>query len=109
MKTEINRSCLTIGGDVLDYSGDTPSPAAFLLEIKLLINSVISDFHCGSRFMSLDIGDYFLQSIMEDPEYIRIHSKYSMEDIWEKYNITPLIAPYGYVYYKIKRSRYVLN
>ena len=36
---------LTLGRDVLDYFGDTSSPAVLLIETKLLINSVISDAH----------------------------------------------------------------
>ena len=34
---------LTIGGDVLDYFGNSASPAASLIEAKLLVNSTISD------------------------------------------------------------------
>ena len=59
--------------------------------------------------MSLDIKDHFLQSILEDLEYLRTHNKYSLVDIREKYNITPLIAPNRYVYCKIKRGMYVLK
>ena len=60
LKTEQNRVRLTLGGDVLDYLGDTVSPVASLIESKLLFNSVISDSHLGARFMSLDIKDFFL-------------------------------------------------
>ena len=75
LKTEVYRVRLTIGGDVLDFFGDASSPAASLLEAKLLINSVISNAHKGARFMSLDIKDHFLQSMLEEPEYLRIHGK----------------------------------
>ena len=70
------RTRLTVGGDRLDYWDNAASPAASLLETKLMINSVISDAHRGARFMSLDIKDHFLQSILPEPEYMRIHSKY---------------------------------
>ena len=66
---------LTLGGDVLVYAGDASSPAASLLEAKLLLNSVISDSHLGARFMSLDIKDFFLQTQLDEPELMRIHSK----------------------------------
>ena len=51
--------------------------------------------------MTLDIKDFFLQTIMERAEYMRIHSKYFLSDIREKYNIDDLIADDGYVYCKI--------
>ena len=36
---------ITVGGDKLSYPDDAGSPAANLLETKILINSVISDAH----------------------------------------------------------------
>ena len=53
--------------------------------------------------MSLDIKYSFLQLILDDPEYLRIHNKYFLEDIRKKYNIKAIIAPDSYVYCKIKR------
>ena len=98
LKTEKYRVQLTIGGDVLDYFGDSSSPTASLIKAKLLLNSVISDAHRGAKFMSLNVKDDFLQSVLDDPEYLRIHSKYFLEDICNKYNIHHIIAPVGYVY-----------
>ena len=94
---------------MLDYFGNKSSPAASLLEAKLLLNSVISVSHIGARFMSLDIKDHFLQSILDDPEYLCIHNKYFLEDIRKKYNINAIVAPDGYVYCKIKRGIYGLK
>ena len=42
-KEEKFRVRLTLGGDKLEYFDETASPAANLLETKILINSVISD------------------------------------------------------------------
>ena len=60
LKTEKYRVRLTLGGDILEYSGDASSPAASLIISKLLFNSVVSDSHRGARFMSPDIKNYFL-------------------------------------------------
>ena len=81
LKTEVNKACLNIGGDILDYPGDVSSPAASLMEENFIINSVISDSHLGATFISLDIKDYFLRYILDESEYLRIHSKYFMDDI----------------------------
>ena len=59
LKDEPYRVRLTVGGDKLDYFGETASPTANLLETKLLINSVISDAHKGARFLGIDIKDFF--------------------------------------------------
>ena len=60
-KKEKYRVRLTLGGDVFDYDGEASSPPASLLEVKLLINSVISDVDKAARFMSADLKDFFLQ------------------------------------------------
>ena len=109
LKTEQHRVRLTLGGDVLEYLGDASSPAASLIESKLIFNSVVSDSHRGARFMSLDIKDYFLQSMLQEAEYMRIHGKYFLKDIREKYDIDSIISPDGFVYCKIKRGMYGLK
>jgi hypothetical protein len=103
-KTEKYRVRLTIGGDVLDYFGSTASPAASLIETKLILNSTISDSHLGARFCTIDIKDFFLQTIMNDAEYLRIHSKYFLDDIHQRYNIDKIIANDGYLYCKVKKG-----
>ena len=108
-KDDPYRTRLTIGGDKLDYYGNSASPAASLLETKLIINSVISDSHKGARFDSLDIKDHFLQSHLPEPEYMRIHSKYFFSDIRQKYDIDNIIDKDGYVYCKIIKGMYGLK
>ena len=97
LKAEKFRVRLTVGGDRLQYPDDTASPAATLLETKLLLNSTISQSAQGARFMTLDIKDFFLQTVMDRPEYMKIHSRYFLNDIREKYNIRTKIHKDGYV------------
>ena len=59
LKQEKYRVRLTVAGDKLDYEHDATSPAASLIETKLLLNSVIPDSSRGARFMTLDIKDFF--------------------------------------------------
>ena len=47
--------------------------------------------------------------MLQDAEYMRIHGKYFLKDIREKYNIYSIISPDGYVYCKIKRGMYGLK
>ena len=109
LKTEKYRVRLMVGGDRLQYPDDTTLPAATLLETKLLLNSTISQSARGARFMTLDIKDFFLQTKMTRLEYMKIHSKYFLNDISTKYNISNKIHSDGYVYCKIKRGMYGLK
>ena len=55
LKIEKYRVRLILGGDKLEYLVDASSPAASLVESRLLFNSIVSYSHHGARFMSLDI------------------------------------------------------
>ena len=109
LKAEPNRVRLTVGGDRLSYPSDAGSPAASLLEAKLLLNSTISDADSGARFLSADIKDFFLATPMDDPEYMRIHSKYFFQDIRAQYDIENKVASDGYIYVRINKGMYGLK
>ena len=81
LKTEKYRARMVVGGDRLTYNDDPDSPAASLIETKLLLNSVILDADKGARFMSVDLKDFFLCSYMKTPEYMRITLKNIPPDI----------------------------
>jgi hypothetical protein len=102
---------LTIGGDKLDYHDETASPAASLLETKLIINSTISDADKGARFICIDIKDFFLQTPLpkSEREYMRIHSRYFDEDFRKLYKLNEKIASDGYIYCEIKKGMYGLK
>ena len=97
-----------VGGDRLSYSSDTGSPAASLLETKLLLNSTISDAQKGARFMSLDLKDFFLVTPMMKPEYMKVPIKYFPIDIKLKYKLEEKVHG-NYVYIKIKKGMYGLK
>jgi hypothetical protein len=104
LKSEPFRILLTVGGDRLPYDNDACSPAASLLETKLLANSVISDAHKGARFLSSDLKDFFLPSPMAEPAYMRIHYRYFPYDIKALYHLDEIVDQDGYVYIKIKKG-----
>lgn len=109
LKDDPYRIRLVVGGDKLDYNDDPASPAAGLLETKLLVNSVISDADKGAKFMCMDLKDHFLASPMERPEYMRVHQRHIPLDIITKYQLADLISPDGYIYIKIKKGMYGLK
>ena len=109
LKNEKYRVRLTIGGDRLEYIYDTSAPAANLVETKILLNSVISDVKNGARFMTIDIKDFFLQSTLNEKEYMKIHSKYFPEKFIQLYNLQNNINEDGYIYCEIKKGMYGLK
>jgi len=61
-KSKVYRVIMTVGGDCLDTYQDVHSPAVSILDVKLRINSTISDAHKGSRYCTADIKDFFLHN-----------------------------------------------
>ena len=104
LKDEPYRVRITVGGDRLDYAQDAGSPAANLLETKILLNSVISDADKGARFMCVDIKDHFLATPMDDPEYMKVQYKYIPNDIRLRYNLDLKVTEDGWVYIKIQKG-----
>ena len=89
---------MTVSGDKLDYSHETALPTAALLDTKLIINSTISNHkRFGSRFCSIDIEDFFLQTVMTDPEYLRIHNKYFSQQFVQQYKLQDKVNKDGYI------------
>ena len=88
-KTEVNRTRLTLGGNLIKYPGDVSTKTAELETIKILFNSVISTN--GARFLSIDIKNFYLNTPLERPEYVRIPVNLIPEEIMREYKQTALI------------------
>jgi hypothetical protein len=52
----------------------------------------------------LDIKDYFLATLMQHPEYMRVKYKYIPKDIKVKYNIEQIVTKDDWVYIKIQKG-----
>ena len=57
------------------------------LKQKILVSSIWSDSGKGARFMSVDLKDFFLQSFMNEPEFMHLPFKWFPADIVKKYNL----------------------
>ena len=69
-KSETNRTRFTVGGDRINYPGSVATPAAEMLMTKLLVNSTISAI--GARFMTIDRSNFYLNSPLPRPEFIKL-------------------------------------
>ena len=80
-----------------------------MIDTKLIINSTISDAHKNARFLSADLKDFFLGTLMKTAEYMKISYNIFPQDIRDKYNLKQLVNADGYVYIKIKKGMYGLK
>jgi hypothetical protein len=62
---------LTIGGNWIDYPGNKSTLMANLTMAKLLIYSTIST--PGAKFLGIDLAYFYLNTLMPNPEYMRLH------------------------------------
>ncbi len=69
-KEEQHCTCLTIGGDCIDYPGNKATPTADLTTAKLLINSTIS--MPGTIFLGINLANFYLNTPMPNPKYMRL-------------------------------------
>jgi hypothetical protein len=78
-KDDPDRTRITIGGNRICYPGNVSTNTASLELVKLLLNSVLS--RKGARFSTIDIKNFYLDTPMPDPEYVRI----KISDIPDKF------------------------
>jgi len=103
---ETYRTRLTVGGNLIDFPGNKSTPTADLLTAKLLINSMIST--PGTVFLSIDLANFYLNTPMPEPEYMRLPLNIILKEIIVKYNLRYLVDKEGWVYVKIQKGMYGL-
>jgi hypothetical protein len=97
---------LTVGGNRLDFSGDTAMSTADITTFKILINSTLSTQE--AKMMMMDIKNYYLGTPLPIYEYMRLPISILPLDIIEKYDLTRLSVN-GWVYMEIRKGVYGLK
>ncbi len=92
---------ITIGGNRICFPGDFGTNTASLELVKLLLNSVLS--RNGAQFSSIDLKNFYLDTPMPDPEYVRIKISDIPAEFVEEYNLTGKDRD-GWVYFEICRD-----
>ena len=103
-KEEKEQTRMCVGGNCINFPGYAGTPTADLLTIKLLANSVVSTKNAKMRTM--DLKDFYLNTPMELPEYIRIKMSDIPEDIIQQYMLQDIAKADGYVYCQIINGVY---
>ena len=104
-KAEPHRTRITVGGDRINYPYKVTTETAELTTHKLLLNSVVSTPQ--ARYMTADIGNFYLGTPMERAEYMFLPLSYIPNEIIEQYNLQK-IAKDGKVYTEINKGMYGL-
>ena len=104
-KEDPYRIRLTVGGNRINYPGDCGTPTADMITVKILLNSVISTLN--ARFMTIDIKDFYLNTPMARPEFMRLKLADIPAAIIDRYKLRD-IAQDGYVFVRIQKGMYGL-
>ena len=97
---------MTIGGNLLDYDGNTRAPTVDLVTMKLLLNSVLST--PGTKFMTIDIKNFYLETKLKDKQYMVLPLNLIPQEIIYHYNLNEL-AHNGNIYIQINKGIYGLK
>ena len=95
----------TIGGNRVFYNGVKYTPNAEQTTVKILFNSVISTK--GGKFMTIDLKDFYLNTVLQRKEYMLVPIKMIPDEIIEEYNLRPLIHN-GNILAEVGKSMYGL-
>lgn len=106
-KEEVERVRGTVGGNVLDYYGETSTEVAALETVKIHLNSVISTK--GAKYACVDVRNFYTNSRLDEPEFMRIHIDDFTEEVIKEYNVMEYLDEDGYVYCQIDGCMYGLS
>jgi hypothetical protein len=96
---------ITISGNSICFLGDVGTNTMSLELFKLLLNSVLS--FPGTCFSSIDLNNFYLDTPMPDPEYVRIKIADIPAEFIEEYNLQGHNR-YGWIYFEICQGYYGL-
>ena len=98
-------TCLTIGGNLIDYPCPIATPTTDLTTAKLLFNSVV--LTPGAHFLTMDIKDFYLNTPMEHLEFMHLKFGLLPPEIVDAYSLATTAFD-GWVYMHIEKGMYSL-
>lgn len=105
-KAKKMRVRMTVGGDKITYPFEVATKSADLATVKIHLNSTISTKN--GKFGTIDVKDFYLNTIMKHPEYMRVHLSLIPRDIIIYYELEAIADEDGYVYIEINKGMYGL-
>jgi hypothetical protein len=98
---DTDRTCITIGGNNIAYPRDVGTPTGSIELVKLLVNSVLSQ--CNVRLATMDLKNFYLNTPLNRPEYVRIKLVDIPQEFINKYKLNKL-AQDSWIYFKMHRG-----
>jgi hypothetical protein len=105
-KTETHRVRLTVGGNLIQYSGDVSARSADITTLKCIWTNITISTE-GAKYMCLDVKNFYFGTPMDPFEYMRIPIKLIPQEIILQYNLLPLVSD-GHVYIEVQKGMYGL-
>ena len=84
-----NQTCITIGGNTINFTGDCGTKTASLETVKLLINSTLSS--PWAKYMTMNLSNFYLNMPLDRPEYTCIKLGDIPQDIIDEYNLNQYV------------------
>ena len=97
---------MVVGGNFIDYPGNMSTSTADLPTSKILFNSVLSK--PNTKFMTINIGNFYLNTPMTRFEYMKIHLLDIPQEIIDKYHLESIKDNNSFIYIKIQKGMYGL-
>ena len=94
----------TIGGDRINYPGETTALTAAMPVVKLLLQAAMSE---NVQVLTMDAKDYYLNTPLTRPEFLRIPLKFIAPCVIDKHHLRPLISGNS-VLFSVHRGMYGL-
>ena len=85
MKEDPNQTRITIGGSSIDYPDDFGTKTGLLELVKLMINNICSQ--PAAQFMTMDLGNFYIGTPLDCPEYICIQISTIPQEFIKEYNL----------------------
>ncbi len=105
-KEDPNHTRVTVGGNLLHYPGNCSTPTVGMITVKLHLNSIISTKN--ARYCTIDLKGFYLNTPMDQPEYMRIKISNLPPNFVKAYNFNDLATDEGTIYVKIQKGMYNL-
>ena len=105
-KAKPNCTHFVNGRDRINYPGEMGTPTAKMLVEKNLFNSVFS--RKNKHFMTMDIANSYLMTLLSCPEYIHVSIKDIPDEIICEYNLQSIVTEDGMIYIEANRGMYGL-
>ncbi len=105
-KDDPNRTRLTVGGNWIVHHGNVSTPMVEMMTVKMHPNSMISTK--VAQYCTFDIKDFYLNTPMEQPEYMQMKLSNLPQEFVDLYDLTKIAEDNGYVYIKVQKGMYGL-